>query len=207
MTDTHQARSAGTPAPRLGRLLPACLHQAIGDVNPQRLAYYEEWLSPDGLSGGNIGLAPITAVLAFLRAERGNAYQAVMNRAGTLAASWTVATLPPIQRRLGAALPLFLRTRFALRVSRRIVRDVLSTSSATTRVRRGTATMRIQSSLFCSVRQPQSQPLCDFYGALAVETLRCFGVTAEAHLESCRATNGGPCVVTLRAARKTGREV
>ena len=41
MTETH-----------LGRLLPACLHQAISDVMPSRLEYYEEWLSPDGLRDG-----------------------------------------------------------------------------------------------------------------------------------------------------------
>ena len=45
---------------RIGRLLPACLHQAISDVLPERLEYYEEWLSPDGLRDGSIGLAPVT---------------------------------------------------------------------------------------------------------------------------------------------------
>jgi hypothetical protein len=190
---------------RIGRLLPACLHQAISDVLPERLEYYEEWLSPDGLRDGSIGLAPVTAVLAFLRTE-GEAYRAVVTRAGTLAASWTVASLPPFQRRLGASLPLAFRAKFALRLTRRIVRDVLATSSASTSLKRGTATIRIQASLFCAVREPQSRPLCDFYGALAVETLRCFDVAADGRVESCRATTGGPCVLTLTivgAARVT----
>ena len=182
---------------QLGRLLPACLHQAIGDMLPQRLEYYEEWLSPDGLRDGSIGLAPVSAVLAFLRAE-GAAYRDVAARAGSLAATWTIATLPPFQRRLGQSLPLAFRAQFALRLTRRIVRDIFATSSASTKLRRGTATMQIQSSLFCKVREPQAQPLCDFYAALAVESLRCFDVGAEAHLDSCRATSGGPCVVTLK---------
>ena len=53
----------------LGRLLPACLHQAIADVLPQRLEFYEEWLDPVGLRDGSIGLAPISAVIGFLRTE------------------------------------------------------------------------------------------------------------------------------------------
>jgi len=43
---------------QVGRVLPACLHQAISEVLPDRLEYYEEWLSPDGLRDGSIGLAP-----------------------------------------------------------------------------------------------------------------------------------------------------
>jgi hypothetical protein len=39
--------------------------------------------------------------------------------------------------------------------------------------------------------------LCDFYAALAIEALRCFDVAAEGRLDSCRATSGGPCVLTL----------
>lgn len=180
---------------QLGRLLPPCLHQAINEVMPERLEYYEEWLSPDGLRDGRIGLAPVTAVLGFLRTE-GHLYSEVVSRAGTLAASWTVASLPPFQRRLGASLPLSLRAKYALRITRRIVRDVFAPSSASSRLKKGTATLRIESSLFCASRQPQRQPLCDFYRALAVESLRCFDVEATGRLESCRAT-GGQCVVTL----------
>lgn len=181
---------------QLGRLLPACLHQAINDVIPDRLEYYEEWLSPDGLRDGRIGLAPITAVLGFLRME-GHSYGDVVSRAGTLAASWTVASLPPLHRRFGASLPLSWRARFALRVTRRIVRDVMVSSSASTRLRRATATIKIQSSVFCAVREPQSRPLCDFYTALAVETLRCFDVAAEGRVDSCRAASGEACTVTV----------
>ena len=194
MTETH-----------LGRLLPACLHQAISDVLPQRLEYYEEWLSPGGLRDGSIGLAPVSAVLAFLRTE-GEAYRVVARRSGTLAAAWTIAALPPLRRRIGLSLPLSFRAQYALWVTRRIVRDVLATSSASTRLRRLTATMRIQSSVFCAVREPQVRPLCDFYAALAVETLRCFDVLAESHLEACRATSGGPCVMTLTIVGSAGAQ-
>lgn len=185
------------PEAQLGRLLPACLHQAITDVMPARLDYYEEWLSPDGLRDGDIGLAPVTAVLGFLRTE-GEAYRTVVWRAGTLAASWSVASLPLLPRRIASSMPVWVRSRVALRVARRIVSDVLSTSVASTRLRRGRATMNVKASLFCSVRERQARPLCQFYAALVVETLRCYLVAAEADVESCRAVDGAQCVVRLR---------
>jgi len=181
----------------LGRLLPACLHQAIADVLPQRLEFYEEWLNPDGLRDGSIGLAPLSAVTGFLRTE-GEAYELVVSRAGMLAAQWSIASLPPYQRRLAAALPTGLRCRFALRAAARIVRGVLPTSAAATKVRKGRATMRVHASVFCGVRGPHSVPLCGFYRALAVETLRAFQIAADAEIESCRAVSGTACVIVLQ---------
>lgn len=181
---------------QLGRLLPACLHQAIADVLPQRLEFYEEWLDPDGLRDGSIGLAPLSAVTGFLRTE-GEAYEPVMARAGALAAQWSLAARPPYQRRFGAALPAGLRCRFALRLARRVVREVMSGSSAATKVRRGHATMRVQASVFCAVREPQAAPLCGFYRALVVETLRAFQIAAVARIESCQAISGSSCVMAF----------
>ena len=41
----------------VGRLLVASLHQAIADLLPTRLEFYEAWLTPGGLREGRIGLA------------------------------------------------------------------------------------------------------------------------------------------------------
>lgn len=186
----------------LGRLLPACLHQAISDVVPARLEYYEEWLSPDGLRDGNIGLAPVSAVIGFLRTE-GETYHAVVARAGQLAASWSVATLPALQRRLAGSLPLAFRSRFALRVAKRIVQEVLPGSRPSMRLRRGKATVQVQSSVFCKVRESQPRPMCAFYAALVVETLRCFNVAAESKIESCQAVSRQPCVMSIQIVGAT----
>jgi hypothetical protein len=187
----------------LGRLLPACLHQAIAEALPDRLEFYEEWLDPVGLRNGSIGVAPLLAITGFLRTE-GNVYDAVVARAGTLAAQWSVEALPPYQRRIAASLPAGLRSRFGLRLARRIVRDVLSTSSATCTVSRGQATVRVHASVFCSVRERQTSPLCGFYRALVVEALRAFQVPARAAIESCRAVSGSACVIAvdMRALRQ-----
>jgi hypothetical protein len=71
----------------------------IADQLPDRLEFYENWLNPQGLRDGTIGLAPLNAVLSFLRTE-GDAYEAVTRRAGRYAADWTVDELPTWHGRL-----------------------------------------------------------------------------------------------------------
>ena len=180
----------------IGRLVAASLHQSILDVLPQRIDFYENWLKSEGLRDGTIGLAPITAVVGFLRTE-GMAYDAVMTRAGSLAAEWTVQSLPVFRRRMIDWLPRPLRVRAAVRLAGEIVRSVYSTSRASTSVRRNHVRVEVKSSLFCSVREVRAMPLCAFYVAVAVVTLRHFGITAQARVEQCRAVSGQTCVITL----------
>src|SRR5688572_7940841 len=82
----------------VGRLLVASLHQGIADLLPTRLEFYEAWLNPTGLREGKIGLAPLAAVLSFLRQE-GEPYRLIAARAGEYSAEWLVASLPPLERR------------------------------------------------------------------------------------------------------------
>lgn len=181
---------------RIGRLVPACLHQAIQDALPLRLDFYEHWLHSEALHNGSIGLAPLTAVLGFLRKE-GAGYNQVVERAGTLAAEWTVASMSPFQKRMVAALPRPLRVRAVLRIACEIVRDVSSRSQAKRRLRRGHAYIDVESSFFCSVRDTQPAPLCNFYAAATAEALRAFGVSARGRAERCRAVDGATCSMAI----------
>src|SRR6185295_888030 len=104
----------------IGRVLVASLHQGIADILPTRLGFYENWLNAEGLREGTIGLAPRYAVLSFLRQE-GEAYRLITTRAGEYAAEWTVQSMPPAQRTLLKASPVWLRTRILLRLARRLV--------------------------------------------------------------------------------------
>src|ERR1700733_13464487 len=92
----------------IGRVLVASLHQGIADILPTRLAFYENWLNPEGLREGTIGLAPLYAVLSFLRQE-GDAYQIITTRAGEYAAEWTVQAMAPFPRAALKATPEWLR--------------------------------------------------------------------------------------------------
>ena len=55
---------------RIDRLLAAALHQAIADLLPMRLDFYESYLRPRGWREDAVNLAPVTAVLE-LPAPRG----------------------------------------------------------------------------------------------------------------------------------------
>ena len=175
--------------PRIGRVLVASLHQAIGDVLPMRLEFYENWLNVSGLREGTIGLAPLFAVLSFLRTE-GAAYELITARAGEYAADWTVNNLTPFERRFIRALPAPLRARAALRTARALVRGTYPGSRAIVRLRRGTASVDLRGSLFCEVREASMLPLCGFYASAIARVLRLFALRADARVNECRAAGG-----------------
>lgn len=171
-------------------MLVASLHQAIADLLPNRLEFYENWLNVSGLREGTIGLAPLSAVLSFLRSE-GPAYTLITARAGDYAADWTVNSLPALERRLIRALPAGLRIRAALRVTRTLVHSTYPGSRAIVRLKRGTASIDLRGSLFCEVRETSDSPLCGFYASAIVRVLQLFAVRADARVSECRAAGGG----------------
>ena len=57
--------------PRIGRFLVASLHQAIAELLPDRLEFYENWLTHHGLREGTIGLAPLHAGTELPARRRG----------------------------------------------------------------------------------------------------------------------------------------
>src|SRR5947208_2747327 len=176
--------------PRIGRVLVASLHQAIADLLPTRLEFYENWLNVSGLREGTIGLAPLSAVLSFLRTE-GEAYNLITSRAGEYAADWTVDNVPAFERRIVRALPSVLRARAGLRTARGLIRSTYPGSRAITRVKRGIVSVDLRGSLFCEVREASVLPLCGFYASAISRLLRLFDVPADAQVNRCRAAAGG----------------
>jgi hypothetical protein len=180
----------------IGRILVASLHQAIADLMPTRLEFYENWLNADGLRNGRIGLAPLAAVLSFLRQE-GEAYDLITVRAGEYAADWTVLGLPAYRRALARRLPTSMRARFALGLARRIVRESYRDSRAILRLRRGVGQLDIRGSIFCGVRYRVDAPLCGFYAAATNRVLRHFEIGGHARTTECLAVGGPACHVAL----------
>ncbi|MEO8078240.1 MAG: hypothetical protein ABI818_18080 [Acidobacteriota bacterium] len=172
---------------RIGRVLVASLHQSIADLLPTRLEFYENWLNVAGLREGTIGLAPLLAVLSFLRTE-GEAYALVTTRAGEYAADWTIKSQTPLERRVTQALPIWLRTRAALRTARKLIRDTYPGSRAIVRLKRGTASVDLRGSLFCEVREASGHALCGFYLAAIARTFQLYELPAAARVNECRAS-------------------
>ena len=184
------------PEARIGRLLVASLHQAIVDVLPDRVDFYEYWLGAEGLRGGQFTLAQTAAVAGFLRTE-GDGYARVMDQAGNFAAEWTLDAMSSLRRRLLEKLPRRMRALAALRIAASAVRTICSTSRVKSRIRGDSAQFDVKTSLFCDVREIQRLPLCSFYGSLAAAMLTRLGLPATAHVEHCRAVDGESCVIAL----------
>ena len=177
-------------------MLVASLHQAIADVLPTRLGFYENWLHAERLRGGSIGLAPLSAVLSFLRLE-GEAYDLVTTRAGEYAADWTVQSMAPLRRAVIKRSPEWMRRRLMLRVARHLVRSTYQGSRPTARLRRRTAEVSLGASVFCVVREPVGRPLCGFYAAALSRLLALFDLPMRAAVVACRGTGKPECVLAI----------
>ena len=186
----------------IGRVLVASLHQGIADILPTRLAFYENWLNAEGLREGTIGLAPLYAVLSFLRQE-GDAYQMITTRAGEYAAEWTVQSMPGARRAMIKAAPAWLRGRLILRLAGQLVRSSFKGNRAISRLRKGIADIEVRASIFCTVREPTPHPLCGFYAAALTRLMTLFGMPAQAAVVACRGTGEPTC--KLRIAMSNGR--
>jgi bacteriochlorophyll 4-vinyl reductase len=180
----------------VGRLLVASLHQGIADLLPTRLEFYEAWLNPAGLRDGKIGLAPLAAVLSFLRQE-GSPYHLIAARAGEYTAEWTVAELPPFKRTVIRAAPEGLRLRLVAGIVRQMVRNTYGGSRAVVKWRNGRAAFDIRGSIFCEVRERVEQPLCEFYASAIRRLMYLFNLEVDVDTQQCRATGGGQCVMSV----------
>ena len=180
----------------IGRLLVASLHQGIADLLPTRLEFYESWLNPAGLRDGKIGLAPLAAVLSFLRQE-GAPYQLVAARAGEYTAEWTVADMSGFERAVLRAAHPRIRLYLVMRVARAMIRNTYRGSRAIVRWKGGQGAVDIRGSIFCGVRDRAEQPLCEFYASAIRRLMYLFNIDVEVGTEQCRATGAGHCLMSV----------
>ena len=180
----------------IGRVLVASLHQGISDILPTRLGFYESWLHAEGLRDGTIGLAPLYAVLSFLRQE-GEPYDRITTCAGEYAAEWTVESMRPFQRALVKAAPAWLRSRLVLYLAGRLVNQSYSGSRVVSRLRRGRASVDVRASVFCGVRDPVPHPLCGFYAAAFTRLHALFDLPTRVEVVSCRGTGQPACLLQV----------
>jgi hypothetical protein len=189
----------------IGRLLVASLHQGVADLLPSRQEFYAAWLNPANLRAGRIGLAPLAAVLSFLRQE-GEPYSLVMTRAGEYAAEWTVGALSDMRRRLIHASPPAIRMVLVGWIARGLVRSTYRPSRMNLRWQSGRAEAVLSGSIFCEVRDPVALPLCEYYASAIRRLMHLFGLRAEVAIEHCRGVEKGSCrmVVLVQPAGVEG---
>ncbi len=169
---------------RLGRVFVTALHQAISEELPSRADFYEHWLSADRMRDGGLGLAPLAAVLGFLRTERAG-YGRVVERAGRLTGEWAWQARAPWRRTWTLRLPAALRTRVLARWVTALVTEGCPRTHAVVRVHRGVCDVEVTGSVFCGAREVPSDPLCGYYGALILALFGCAKVLASGRMEIC----------------------
>lgn len=184
----------------IGRLLISSLHQGIADVSPNRLEFYENWLSPKGMRDGRIGLAPLGAVLSFVHREEAPANEQIVERAGRYAADWTFQGLMPLRRWVIRRLPMGMRSRAALSLGKRLILDTVRESRVKVRLNGASAAVDINSALFDQLRDPATIPMRVFYASALDRLLAHCGVDAAVNV-----TNDQPgawnLAITVRGPR------
>jgi hypothetical protein len=182
--------------PKIGRLLVASLHQAIAELLPLKLEFYENWLKPLGLlkEGRVIGAASFSAALSFLRREEPpETYHAVVRRAGELAALWTWEAQTWRRRRWLGLLPARLRMRGVLRIARDIATSAYPVSKLVGRLHKNGGQVEIRGSVFCQVREPVDRPLCGFYEGIIVQMMELLAIKGRVRVSQCRAAGAKAC--------------
>lgn len=184
----------------IGRILVASLHQGIGDTLPVRLDYYEHWLSPMGLKDGRAGLAPLGAVLSFLRQEGQDVYDRVMASAGRYSAEWHYQQGGRTQGVL-RLLPHWLRARVALRRSRSLLQSAFTPARVKVSVRRGVGKVSVTGGVFCVLRETWPWPTCRYFAAAVERHLALQGVLADVRILGCQAVGDGACTAQVSFRR------
>ncbi|MBY0494465.1 MAG: hypothetical protein K2Y23_09625 [Cyanobacteria bacterium] len=185
----------------IGRLLISSLHQGIADVSPNRLDFYENWLSPAGMRDGRIGLAPLGAVLSFLHREEAPANEQIVERAGRHAADWTFDDLSALRRWYISRLPTGMRARAALGLGKKLILATVRESKVRSRIQGNSAGIDINSALFDQLRDPATIPMRAFYASAIERLLQHCAIDAEVTI-----TNDQPgawsLAITVRGPRQ-----
>jgi hypothetical protein len=182
---------------RVGRVVVGALHQALVDHLPLRIEFYEGYLRPMRLREGRVGAASFLAALSFLRRE-GDEWEAVMARAGRIAAEWTFDGLPNLQRYWVRRLPASWRARRALRLARELVAETIPASHATGTLSHGLGVLEIQGSAFCDARERARAPRCRFYGAALERFCGLLDMEVRVDWDGCRAMGHRSCSLHFR---------
>ena len=185
----------------IGRILATSLYQAITEQLPLRVDFYESWLSPKGFAARRAYVSGVRAVFSFLRREAGG-YDAVVRRAGELAADWLFDDLPPLRRRLILVLPRALRVRAALALATALVRETWNQSRVKVEWRSEVSTLTITGSLFCDARAASPAVLCGYYAAGLEACLRRLHLDGDVRIDACAAKGDDGCRLSVTSRRQ-----
>ena len=108
-----------------------------------------------------------------------------------------MSSLWSVRRSLIRSAPMWLRLRLASQVVERMVVSTYRDCHVKVRWSRQTGELKLSGSLFCVVREPAQQALCEYYASAVRRLLELSGVDVEVTSERCRAKGAEQCAMTL----------
>ncbi len=179
----------------VGRVLLASLHQAIGEVLPARLEFYEQWLQPPDHPDEALGIAPFGTMLSALQHEDDS--QHVIERAGQYAAIRSFEKLSALRRAGTRILPRRIRARKAVGLIVRILPALYADARIDVTRRGGTIFIGIEGSPFCTPIGRAGRPSCHFYSNAVTTFLQLFKLSPAVRVSRCRESGTPSCLLTV----------
>jgi len=181
---------------RVGRVLLESLHQAVDEVLPARVEFYERWLKPDATQ--NVSAASFAAMLSVLHQE-GAASHVIFDFAGQYAAVRSFNGLLALRRAFMRMLPRRLRARMATRLLIRVLARLHGETRIDMSRRRSTVFINVEGSPFCAAAPPAEPPTCRFYSTFILTFLQLFHLRAAVRVTRCRASGVPSCLFMVLA--------
>ncbi len=179
----------------VGRVLLASLHQAVGEVLPARLEFYEPWLQPPDHPDEALRSASFGTMLSALQHEDDS--QNVIARAGQYAAIRSFEKLTALRRAYLRILPRRIRARMAVGLIVRILPTLYPEARIDVTRRGGAIFIGIEASPFCTPIKTAERPSCHFYSNTVTTFLQLFRLSPAVRVSRCRASGTPSCLVTV----------
>jgi hypothetical protein len=189
--------------PTVGRVLRASLHQAIAEVLPARLTFYERWLTSASADLPDLGIASFLAMLSYLEQE-GRGYNAISARAGHYAAIRSFRQLFVLKRAYLRVLPRRLRARKGVGLAIAMLPDLYPEIRVEMTRRRGTAFIGIDGSPFCDTRHATPRPTCGFFSSYLTTYLELLNLRPAVRVTRCRASGATSCLFIVLPDQSRG---
>jgi hypothetical protein len=189
--------------PTVGRVLLASLHQAIAEVLPARLTFYERWLTSASPDLPDLGIASFLAMLSYLEQE-GRGYNAISARAGHYAAIRSFRKLFILKRAYLRVLPRRLRAQKGMALVITMLPALYPEIRVEMTRRRGTAFLGIDGSPFCDTRHATLGPTCGFFSSYLTTFLELLNLRPAVRVTRCRASGAASCLFIVLPDQSRG---
>jgi len=189
--------------PTVGRVLLASLHQAVAEVLPARLTFYERWLTSASADLPDLGIASFLAMLSYLEQE-GRGYNAISARAGHYAAIRSFRKLFVLKRAYLRVLPRRLRARKGMKLVVAMLPELYPEIRVEMTRRRGTAFIGIDGSPFCDTRHATPRPTCGFFSSYITTFLELLNLRPAVRVTRCRASGATSCLFIILSDQSRG---